>query len=423
LSLVALVIMKKYFVFITLFLALGLFFFSCGNQENVLDKILSSDSELFRDVVNQQDKYKPQIIYTRIDRDQTGKPHFTRIEWGEFMGSYFYPASTIKLPTAVLSLQKLNEVNYQDLSIYSEMHTDSIYEWQSSSRINPQLPNFQANIASYVDQIFGISDNQAYNRLYEFCTADYLRKELKKRGYQETAIIHRLSGGLGAEENRISNPISFYHNDSILYHQHEFKSAAHETTENIKLGRGYIKNGELVDDAFDFSNKNQFSLSDQHEFLKNLIFQNTIEHDKRFNIKQSDYEFLLKSMASYPSEIKAELLDEQEEYGDNYVKFLMFGSNRNQIPESIRIFNKSGFAYGFLIDNAYIVDFENNVEFLLSAVIYVNENQIFNDDNYEYDAIGLPFLQQLGQKVYEYEIAREKSYPVDLSKLASLFKD
>ena len=128
-------------------------------------------------------------------------------------------------------------------------------------------------------------------------------------------------------------------------------------------------------------------------------------------------------MASYPSEIKAELLDEQEEYGDNYVKFLMFGSNRNQIPESIRIFNKSGFAYGFLIDNAYIVDFENNVEFLLSAVIYVNENQIFNDDNYEYDAIGLPFLQQLGQKVYEYEIAREKSYPVDLSKLASLFKD
>ena len=37
----------------------------------------------------------------------------------------------------------------------------------------------------------------------------------------------------------------------------------------------------------------------------------------------------------------------------------------------------------FVIDNAYIVDFDNNVEFFLSAVVYGNKNGIINETNYE----------------------------------------
>jgi len=47
------------------------------------------------------------------------------------------------------------------------------------------------------------------------------------------------------------------------------------------------------------------------------------------------------------------------------------------------------------------------VEFLLSAVIYVNEDEIFNDDKYEYDEIGLPFLANLGRVIYKYELERK----------------
>ena len=73
-----------------------------------------------------------------------------------------------------------------------------------------------------------------------------------------------------------------------------------------------------------------------------------------------------------------------------------------------------GNAYGFLVDAAYIVDFRNNIEFLLSAVIYCNSDGIFNDDNYDYEKTGLPFMKNLGRVVYEYELKRKRKNVPDL---------
>ena len=84
------------------------------------------------------------------------------------------------------------------------------------------------------------------------------------------------------------------------------------------------------------------------------------------------------------------------------------------MPENIRIFSKTGGAYGYLIDNAYVVDFENGVEFLLSAVIHTNRDGIYNDDKYEYETEGYPFLKNLGQLVYRYELQRKRAYKPDL---------
>ncbi|MFT6321385.1 MAG: hypothetical protein ACJAT4_002315 [Granulosicoccus sp.] len=69
-----------------------------------------------------------------------------------------------------------------------------------------------------------------------------------------------------------------------------------------------------------------------------------------------------------------------------------------------------------MTDVSYIVDFEKGIEFFLTATISVNENQIFNDDKYEYKTIGLPFLSTLGKVVYDYEVQRERKVKPDLSK-------
>jgi hypothetical protein len=100
---------------------------------------------------------------------------------------------------------------------------------------------------------------------------------------------------------------------------------------------------------------------------------------------------------------------------DAYCKFLMFGNDREPIPKNIRIFNKVGDAYGYLIDNAYIVDFENGVEFMLSAVIHSNTDGIYNDGKYEYKTIGYPFMKNIGQVVYRYELKRKRNRKPDLS--------
>jgi hypothetical protein len=98
------------------------------------------------------------------------------------------------------------------------------------------------------------------------------------------------------------------------------------------------------------------------------------------------------------------------EYWPTYVKFLLYGSEKNAVVSpNIRLFNKVGDAYGFLIDGAYVADFKNGVEFILSAVLYCNEDGILNDDKYDYDSIGFPFFKALGTAVYETELKRKKT--------------
>jgi hypothetical protein len=36
----------------------------------------------------------------------------------------------------------------------------------------------------------------------------------------------------------------------------------------------------------------------------------------------------------------------------------------------------------------------------------VNKDGIFNDDAYEYEEIGIPFLAQLGREIYQQELKR-----------------
>lgn len=53
-----------------------------------------------------------------------------------------------------------------------------------------------------------------------------------------------------------------------------------------------------------------------------------------------------------------------------------------------------------------MVDAAHGVEFLLAATLYINADGVLNDDKYEYDTIGFPFLRDLGRRVYEAELRR-----------------
>ena len=70
----------------------------------------------------------------------------------------------------------------------------------------------------------------------------------------------------------------------------------------------------------------------------------------------------------------------------------------------------------FLTDASYVVDFKNKVEYMLTATIYVNSDGILNDDKYDIDDIGTPFLYQLGQTIYQHELTRKRRYVPDLSR-------
>ena len=119
-------------------------------------------------------------------------------------------------------------------------------------------------------------------------------------------------------------------------------------------------------------------------------------------------------MSMMPRESKYPFYPEPD-YWDTYVKFLYYGAKNGMAEPNIRIFNKPGDAYGFMIDAIYFADFKNNVEFFLSAVIYCNSDGILNDDKYDYDTIGKPFMKNLGRVIYDYELKRQRKKAPDLS--------
>ncbi len=113
-------------------------------------------------------------------------------------------------------------------------------------------------------------------------------------------------------------------------------------------------------------------------------------------------------MSMYPRESKFPKYSEKD-YKDSYKKYFIYGDKSTRIEsDSVKIYNVVGQAYGFLSDIAYITDTKNNIEFMLSAVIYLNKDEVLNDGVYEYDTIGFPFLAELGRLVYNYEKTRKK---------------
>jgi len=131
-----------------------------------------------------------------------------------------------------------------------------------------------------------------------------------------------------------------------------------------------------------------------------------VPNKQRFNLTKSDLEFLHQYMSMLPGE-SDDPRYEATDYWDTYVKFLYYGSEKNTYDPNIRVYNKVGDAYGFLIDGAYFHDVKNNAEFILSALIYCNSDEIFNDDKYDYDAVGFPFLKELGRAIHEHQTLKK----------------
>ena len=50
-----------------------------------------------------------------------------------------------------------------------------------------------------------------------------------------------------------------------------------------------------------------------------------------------------------------------------------------------------------MTDTPYIKDARSGREFIISASIHINANQTFNDDEYEYEDLGVLFLAELGR--------------------------
>jgi hypothetical protein len=375
------------------------------------EQMLLANAEM-QSFLKNKDSLNIQIIYTKIDRNKKNQPIFTDYSFSLNADNYFYPASTVKMPIAFLALEKLNDLKAKGIDKYTTMITDSSYKGQAVTYTDPLAEDSKPCIANYIKEIFLVSDNEACNRLYEFLGQEYIYNKLKEKGYNNSIIRHRLAVVLSQEQNRNTNSVNFYDTaGNVLHEQSAQYSKAVYPEKQIKFGKGYYSGNKLVNEPFDFSLKNRVGLNDLHQQIKAVLFPVSVEEKQRFNISGDDREFVLRWMSTYPTESKYPAYDPKE-YPNTYAKFL----GRKIIADSsIRIFSKSGWAYGFLTDVCYVIDTKNNVEFMLSATILCNADGIFNDDKYDYESTGYPFMGLLGEMMYKHELQRKRKHQPDLT--------
>jgi hypothetical protein len=416
--------LKTFFpvIFLAVFLPACITLKKPGHEKNelFLEKRLASYPQYFDSLLKNNDQYGIQIIYTKIDRGENNKPIFTDYYFNTESPKYFYPASTVKLPTALLALQRLHELDSHGLDENTTMITEAGYGEQTEVYNDPFSADGRPTIAQYVRKILLVSDNDAFNRLYEFLGQEYINKRLWEMGYTDAQIIHRLNIFLSEDENRRGNPVNFYLFGTaadtipqIIYSKPLDSSQMIYAARNDRKGKGYYSGDKLINEPFNFSKKNRLGLTDLHFILRSVFFPESVKKEQRFNLTNEDYQFVQRYMGMFPRESDYPMYDSS--YQDAYSKFLLWGEGTEKQNGNIRIFHKSGDAYGFLTDVAYIVDFENNIEFMLSATIYCNNDGILNDDHYDYNTIGLPFMKHLGEVIYDYELKRPRKHKPDLS--------
>lgn len=373
----------------------------------LLEKLMRSKPELFSTILNHPKKHEVQVLYTQVIRDKNKQLTFKSYSYNLNDQHYFYPASTVKLAAVIFALEKVNELKIKDLSAKSSMMTDSSYNGQTKVSIDTTAKNGLPSIAHYIKKILLTSDNDAFNRLYEFIGRAEINEKLKKYGLINSRILNRLAIGDAGEASKHTNPIKFYNGKKQVFAQQaQYDPKEYPLTlSNTIMGKAYMDSSDRqVNKPFNLENKNAFAISDQQALMRKLITPEAFPEAQRYNLTNEDYKFIYKYMSMLPTESDYPKYDPKE-FWPTYSKMLYYGREKNAvINPDLKIFNKYGDSYGFIIDNAYFKDSKNQVEFFLTAVVQSNENEIYNDNKYEYESICYPFMKNLARMIYAAEV-------------------
>ena len=363
---------------------------SCSSTTNPIELIIKKREPQLKPIYKNKENHNLQILYTKVVRDSLGMPSFIEYDYQADNNVYFYPASTMKLPIVALTLQKINELRNTGINITVESKILLL----SADQITTET-----TFKDLISKVFLVSDNSASNILINFLGYNYFNQQMREKGLNTIVLNHKFN-----PDPYVKTDWKIYTLDRDLISKDEVQEVIeHNSLDNLRQGKSQILNGEEVATPFNFKTKNRASLRDLDGVMKRIIYPDLFQEQDRINLSDQDYNFLRYWMSRFTFEDIGIEYQKDSKYFDSYNKFFIYGDSTNAIDRKIRIYNKVGVAYGALTDISYIRDYQKKIEFFLSATIYVNQNQIVNDNIYEYDDVGIPFLAELARQVYKLE--------------------
>ena len=376
-----------FLLFISLFVLQGCYFSS--------DPIKSAikEDEFVRKIIRDKDNYEIQILYTEVSKNNLDQTEFKDFQFQLNDEKYFYPASTIKLPIAIMTLSKINELRAEgsNISLKSKLKL-SLINNKKEIIVKDSISSFQNLIAD----VFLVSDNSASNVLIDFLGYNYFNSSMINAGYENTYLNHKFNPDPFVDSSWI---ITTLDNDIISSKENKRTVMAGSNISNLKKGERSLVNGEIINESLDFSLKNRSSLTDMHNIMKNLIYPEITL--SKFNLNVEDYDFLRYWMSRFTYEDLGNKYISDDRFFNSYNKFFIHGMDTILKSTDIRVYNKIGQAYGTSTDSAYIKNYKEDVEFFLTATIYTNKNEIINDNIYEYRDTAIPFLSRISKTLYK----------------------
>ena len=239
-------------------------------------------------------------------------------------------------------MEKLNLLKKDGVNKHTTIFFDSSQSWHRKLYKDTTTLNGLPTIAHLIKRAFLISENDPYNRFYQFVGQGEINRNLQRKGYTDVRITRQFMG-LTPEQNRLTNPIRFVDEEGrTIYHQPALLNTdSFDFSQVIKLGKAHLnRNDSLVNEPFDFTKHNNLSLESMQQMLQSVLFPNSVKTKQRFNLLDDDYALLYRYLSQYPSETQDPKYDTAKFY-DSYVKFF-FRDSTHKMPSNIRVFNKVG---------------------------------------------------------------------------------
>ncbi len=338
----------------------------------------------------QNPEYRVQIL---AQYRKKGAKQWQMSSWQLTPERWFSTASVAKMPIALLACEKIAalglgldaKIGFTQPPIGGEWPTDE--------------PDFEA-LSRTLSRIFTISENPPFNRLYDFLGVDAMHERLTALGYPSARLISRMSAPVVDNARTRAGQVQDANGGMLFAFPERVGSIRPFVYGEALVGKGFMADdGGIVPGPHDFSKANFISLEDTQQMLKAIVFPESVPVAQRWAIPEPMRRQLLEIMARMPRESTDPVYDATEYY-DGYARFFMIGDGKADKPGGLHLVGKVGEAYGYLTDVEYISEHGSDLELLLSANIYVNADGIFNDDVYEYETLGYPFLAALGRAVW-----------------------
>lgn len=354
-----------------------------------IQKIIDTDTSLiFKEVFSNPKFYRLKIIFTQVSTDSKGNKTLSTWHYRDTVKDYYYPASLAKISLALTSMQFMNE-----RKAFNPDLSDSLIDLSSSVRKRTIYDDMMLMLSS--------SDNIAFNRLYNMIGCKYININLLKKKYLNTIIIHRFEAG-GTNYHQTALPVTVFDKNRKPVYSHYadymYSPIRHGFNDSL-IGIGYCLNDSLILKPKSFKFHNYVDIRDVHDMMISLKYPNLLNRTP-FNITENQRNQIIGFLKMSPLHPNIAEYSDTSIFHPNFLRFILFGRDKNISYPNIEYYNKSAMAYGSLADCCYLKDSTNNVEFFLSIYMYLNYDGVLNDDVYEYESIGLPFMKRFGELIY-----------------------